>query len=344
MIPIEILKQVSVVYCHGHCPDGLASAMILKDAFRMLGMEPKIEFVAHDTPEYKIAGVDGLAPDRPLFCDIAPSDYARQIVEARGGIVLDHHVGKKEIVETFGELGVYADAEKEPGVSGAVLAFREVFQAVVRTISNEDYANAHVARIADFADAIGARDTWRTDHPLFMNGQWISKLIMSKPAEHWLEHGPVISATEIAVGQALFEAHMNAVREAVDQCVYYLIPINETGDQISIAVFQEQSSGFRLSSDVAEHLRQIDEDKKDEEDWERVDVIAGFSFFVDEPGDDPRVIYSLRGNHGFDVCEFAKLNGGGGHKAMAGFSVAADLGNCTPYEYIRQALKEFLVG
>jgi hypothetical protein len=31
MIPIETLKEVNVVYCHGHCPDGLASAMILEE-------------------------------------------------------------------------------------------------------------------------------------------------------------------------------------------------------------------------------------------------------------------------------------------------------------------------
>ena len=30
MIKIETLKQVTHIYCHGHCPDGLASAMILK--------------------------------------------------------------------------------------------------------------------------------------------------------------------------------------------------------------------------------------------------------------------------------------------------------------------------
>jgi hypothetical protein len=28
MITIEVLRQVSVCYVHGHCPDGLASAMI----------------------------------------------------------------------------------------------------------------------------------------------------------------------------------------------------------------------------------------------------------------------------------------------------------------------------
>lgn len=50
MIDVEVLKQVTVIYVHANCPDGLASAMILKDAFRMLGMAPRIEFLAYTKP------------------------------------------------------------------------------------------------------------------------------------------------------------------------------------------------------------------------------------------------------------------------------------------------------
>jgi len=352
MIPIKILKQVTVVYVHAHCPDGLASAMILKDAFRMLGMSPRIEFLAHDTPEHRLAGWgDGMFA---LFCDIAPHPEAvegRMIGQFSGplrempGIVLDHHKGAREIVEAFGELGIYADAEKEPGVSGAVLAFREVWMVAQehREDARRDCGTAPVTvqDVKTFAESVGARDTWQTSHPLFLKGQWACKLLMSKTANYWLDLGPALVPGDYIPGRALFEAHMNAVREAVDQCVYYLVP-SEAGAQVHMAVYQEQSSGFRLNSDVAEFLRERDEDRGTDPDWKYVDLVVGFYFFVDKPGGDPRAIFSLRGSHGFDVCAFAKANGGGGHQAAASFSVPADLGGHTPYEYARRALAAFL--
>lgn len=134
MIQIETLREVTHVYTHAHCPDGLASAMILKDAFRMLGMEPKIEFLVHGTDEHRLAGWgDGMFA---LFCGIAPHPEAvegRMVGQFSGpplempGIVLDHHKGAEDIVRSFGDRGVFADEKAEPGISGAVLAWREVW-------------------------------------------------------------------------------------------------------------------------------------------------------------------------------------------------------------------------
>jgi hypothetical protein len=217
MIPIETLKQVTHIYCHGHCPDGLASAMILKDAFRMLGMSPRIEFLTHGTPEHQVA-TDTI--EQVLFCDIAPKAGAGSwLVREKWPIVLDHHVGAKAVVESFGSLGVYADAEKEPGVSGAVLAYREVWMSIA-----QQTAKGWIPReLDDFAYCVGARDTWQTQDPRFLRGQWISKMLMSKPAAWWLDesghgttmhHAPYLSANEIEMGRALFEAHEEAVRQA----------------------------------------------------------------------------------------------------------------------------------
>lgn len=150
MIPIELLKRVTVVYSHAHCPDGLASAMILKDAFRMLGMSPRIELLTHGTPEHVKAGSpwvgrEGLA----LFCDIAPHPKAfhtdrhaslSEAVQHAGPhtIVLDHHKGTEDIVRSFGELGVFADEKLEPDVSGAVLAFEHVWLPAWKATHEEE--------------------------------------------------------------------------------------------------------------------------------------------------------------------------------------------------------------
>lgn len=358
-IPIEVLKEVSVVFTHAHCPDGMASAMILKDAFRMLGMAPRITFLAHGTPEHKGA-IDRhylhSGNGRALFCDFAPHpDVYRDHVVA-GDIVLDHHVGAKNIVESFGALGVYADAEKEPGVSGAVLAFREVWKQIFGTMPERFTDGGAWQHVENFAECTGARDTWQTESPKFQRGQWISKMIMSKPAEHWLEpravwpddavaghsddrHAlPYLSKGEVMSGAALFDAHRTAVHDATLQLVGYTLPEN-----VRLVVFQEQASGFRLCSDVAEAMRVQNSTYQYEPSVEQVHVVAGFAYVVDKPGATPKVVYSLRGLNGFDVCTFATANGGGGHKAAAGFSVPVDEMDAKgPYAHVRLALAEFL--
>jgi hypothetical protein len=108
-------------------------------------------------------------------------------------------------------------------------------------------------------------------------------------------------------------------------------------------VFQEQASGFRLCSDVAEAARKQNSTYQHEPSVPRADVLAGFAYIVDKPGDAPKVVYSLRGLEGFDVCAFAKENGGGGHKAAAGFAVPVDeIDTKGPYAHVRIALAEFL--
>jgi hypothetical protein len=180
-----------------------------------------------------------------------------------------------------------------------------------------------------------------------VRGQFISKFLMSKPASYWLEEVPVpggrdryeyrppyLRDGEIEMGRALFEAHEDAVKQAVEQCVHYDVP---DGDRlVELYVFQEQACGFRLCSDTAEALR-----PNHSTETARA-VVAGFAYVVDKPGGKPRLVYSLRGLGGFDVCAFAKASGGGGHKATAGFSTSFDL-EANPYRLVRDKLAMFLV-
>lgn len=350
-IPLEVLKRVSVVYTHAHCPDGMASAMILKDAFRMLGASPRIEFLTHGTPEHKVAGFVAAEEENPawsLFCDIAPHPEARPYTCGRS-IVLDHHKGAEELVRSFGEFGVFADEKLEPGVSGAVLAFREVWRPALlhdepdpSSFSSRKVANRFTA-VEDFAFSVGARDTWQTNDPRFQLGQWISKMLMARPKEYWLREGsdPYLTQLQVDIGMELFVQHQEAVRQAVDQCVEAMLewPARGPDAGVRLLVFQEQASGFRLCSDVAEALRSR---------YGGPTVVAGFAFVVDKPGAMPWLVYSLRGIDGFDVAAFAKANGGGGHTAAAGFRVDSGQlwgptpGHSGPYAYIRAVLADFL--
>lgn len=349
MISIDKLKRVNVVYVHADCPDGLASAMILKDAFRMLGRSPEIIFLKHGTEEKHLAtpregkrwdpSHGGIA----LFCDIAP-DYHCDPEDEPLTIVLDHHKGVEELVRSFGENGIFADEKKDPGVSGAVLAFREVWDAVLtHLVSTEGGVvdpPANISSVRDFAQCIGARDTWQTKDPKFIRGQWMSKILMAKPADHWLnpresmDRDPrlftdaFLTSDEVDQGRTLYEAHLEAVRQAVDQIVYL------TNGVSRCAVFQEQACGARLTSDVAEALREKGTDCK---------FVAGFSFVVDAPGGVPRLSYSVRGLNGFDVSRFARANGGNGHTGAAGFSVELKLMNLAgPYHDIADRLCAYM--
>lgn len=367
-IPLEVLRRVQVVYTHAHCPDGMATAMILKDAFRMLGTSPRIEFLAHGTPEHKEAS-RGAQEGWALWCDIAPDRdvVSSNPVRERCFAILDHHIGARDVVEMFLQLhgcGAFADEKLEPGVSGAVLAFRKVYVPALQSLKKPAELELHEMNLVrEFAECVGARDTWQTqDTVRFKRGQWISKMLMSKPARHWLDllftygdgsqslHPPYLNDSEVSAGAALFDAHEEAVRQAVGQCVGMNVGDDiDKGDgrrePMRLLVFQEQASGFRLCSDVAEALRRQNDTYRNEPSVFMIDVVAGFFFVVDKPGAEPRLLYSLRGLNGFDVASFAKANGGGGHTAAAGFSVALDssiarLGS--PYEVARALLEDFV--
>ncbi len=121
MIDVEKLSAVRRVIVHANCADGMASAMILHDALP----DAEVVFLQHGTAEFlSLPATTGM-----LFCDISPpADRVAEFVGV-GAIVLDHHKTVRDVVEAFGDCGVFADETKEPGVSGALLAYREVWDS-----------------------------------------------------------------------------------------------------------------------------------------------------------------------------------------------------------------------
>lgn len=365
MIPIELLKRVSTIKVHADCHDGIASAMILKDAFRMIGMSPPIEFLVHNTLEHRAASMgeqDGFA----LWCDIAPhaSGLLAMVPGELRFIVLDHHKSADYITRSFGELGVFADEKLEPGVSGAMLAFREVWeQAWNESLPQGLPTHTQYCvrdEVRDFAECIGAYDTWQTvsSDMKFTRGRWMAALLMSKPASYWLEgaddepqtciHPPYFAWDEIRIGRALFEAHQNTVGQAALQRVYYEVRswTSATGlpsAEVGLHVFQDRAVGPRLINDVAEAVR------APRPAHLAAEIIAGFAYVINEVNGPPGLKYSLRVLSGdFDVSAFAKANGGGGHTRAASFTIPLrnELGTgpkiLDPYDEVRTLLKMFL--
>jgi len=280
------LRSVRTIVTHANCPDGIASAMILSHALP----DAYVAFVQYGTPEHERM----LAEPGMLFCDITPPrERAMEFAEA-GAIVLDHHKGARDIVEVFGERGVYADEQADPGVSGAMLAFSEVYRPLF---------GLH-EQVADFATLAGIRDTWQTKH-----SRWKEACEQAEALKFFGFQGPLgrawLSEQEEYVGTLLFEKKLAAARSIAETGLYKL------------GNWRLFNDGGGRTSDVAEVVRELEP---------QVDGVVGFHYAVTSDGK-MNLVFSMRsGRDGVDVAAIAKANGGGGHTRAAGFSVDALLG------------------
>jgi hypothetical protein len=292
-IPIEALRKVTRIIVHADCPDGMASAMILHDVL------PDAEVIA---VQYG-PGRDALEPGpADLFCDMTPPPTKVDAFVKAGAIVLDHHRGAHELVERFGELGVFADEEAEPGVSGAVLAFREVWRPLRSIKLSDDKTVALGVTISDFARLAGVRDCW-----LRAAFDWVAaceqaEALMFHPLSYWLAtgHPPHLYAGEKALGHTLLNTKLRHAREIAETGCLRLSP--------SVAVFNADG---RVVSDVAEAMREVDPD---------VTLVVGFFYTVKDGA--MSLVFSLRSNPGAELTarQVAAVNGGGGHDHAAGFT------------------------
>ena len=284
------LRQVQRIVTHANCGDGMASAMILRDAFNHI---PSVEFVHYDTPEHR----DMEVTEGVIFCDFSPHpDLADQFLEA-GAIVLDHHKTAKPIVSQFVKAGqgVFGDEELEPGVCGATLAYQHVWK--------ENPVGACIPvdsmRVLRLAALAGIYDTWQTD-----DRKWDAAVRQQEALKFWdpgllLETTPSVWDKYLDVGATLVSRKSDAVDRAIKAS------IRQNANDLRVCMFQ----GVTETSMAAERL------------GNEVDLVVGFDYTADDGL--PKIIYSLRSHTGFDCGAFCKGHGGGGHTAAAGFKQQA---------------------
>jgi hypothetical protein len=242
MIPIEKLKAVRKIITHDLCPDGVASGMILRDVYPTV----PIQFVQYNTKAHlTLPAEPGL-----LFCDFTPPyqkepDRTQEFVDA-GALVLDHHRTARNCVARFGDDGVFGDEASEPGISGALLAYRHVWLPM-RGEEEDDHAKG---MIEDFATVAGIRDTWQKQHPRWAESCVQAAALMFPPQESMvLEHArlaPLLGADwgkYLWAGRIKEERHRKACERAVRDG-FRFPSIRNT----RVVVFQ----GVRLASDAAE--------------------------------------------------------------------------------------------
>lgn len=290
------LSTIQTIVTHDSCADGLASALILRAAI------PRAEvlFVQHGTRDLaELRATPGL-----LFCDITPpAARVREFVDA-GAVVLDHHATARDVVAAFGEHGVFADEKTEPGVSGALLAYREVWAA----------NRVAAPSLEDFARLAGIRDTWQRSDPRWGEACAQQAALLFWPRATWLAAPSYDWESLAAIGPTLIAKRDESVAWAIKRAAQF-----EVGGRRGV-IFE----GLSLTSDAAEALHGD------------VDLVVGFGFDVEDGRE--KVIYSLRSHTDFDCAAFAKARGGGGHRQAAGFSVALWEHDVQPYEFFRRTL------
>lgn len=312
MIPVEKLRSVTHIVSHENCADGMASAMILKHALP----NAKVTFLQYDTPAHKaLAPAPGM-----LFCDFAP--YKERVAEFReaGTLVLDHHKTQKAVVESFGELGVFADETTEPGVCGAVLAFREVWLPLMKNgyddgIMPVTVSDATVQQLQTFAILAGIRDTWQRKDARWQSACEQAEALGFWPVEELVELHPDAWGQKFALGPVLYARRLRSAGNCLDRSFNFM-----TGKGRRVKVFE----GLRQSSDAAELA------------GDTADFVVGFGYTAE--ANMPKVIYSTRSHTGFDCSAFALAHGGGGHSAAAGFSMSIGPSTVQPYQLLQETL------
>jgi hypothetical protein len=310
VIPIDKLRALETLVTHDDCPDGLASALVLRDA----APSARVVFVQHGTVAYEaLPAAPGM-----LFCDIAPPAKRADEFIAAGAVVLDHHRSAQSLIERFGALGVFADEEKSPGVSGASLAYREVWRPLC---GDRDVAPERATAVRELAELAGIRDTWVRSSARWHEASVQAAALLFWPRERWLRATPAEWASLKEIGDVLVERQTAGARRLIGEALRF-----EAGG-VRVAVF----NAVWLTSEAAEEL------------GDDADVVIGFQYRVDAGR--AQVIFSLRSRGRFDVAAFAVANGGGGHTKAAGFSVPAPVDSGageSPYALVRRLLTEYL--
>lgn len=297
MIPFEELRAVRTLVTHAHCPDGFASALLIKDALPHV----EIYFVTHDQLK--------AMPAEPgmLFCDIAPSlERAEEFLKA-GAWVLDHHKSVEEI-EKLG--GVIYSAE--PGVSGAVLAFRHVW----RPLKGNSTRPAHVMRAARaqwLATLIGIRDTFQKDSPEWDRACDVSAAIMYHGA---LLGDPTLFDLDIewaGIESFGFLLRQNG-RERTKQLARdgFKITTHKGTNVLIVQGLQTTELGEFTEGSAAVTALGFESS---------IDLVVGFMYRANEKGERLFQV-SMRSQGKIDVRRIAEMYGGGGHTNAAGFTLA----------------------
>lgn len=299
-LPVTALRAVRHVVSHDACADGLASAMLARDALPGV----RVSLLAYGTAAHAaVEPTPGM-----LFCDFSPPSARLADFAEAGAIVLDHHRTSEALVRAMGKLGVYADEAAEPGVSGAVLVYRHVWRPL-----RGRAAGQHEPFVRRFADLAGVYDTWQRTDSRWRDARVQAKVLSLLSAKWWLARSLEQIADEwdtrfAWIGDALVDAEDEAVQRAADDAHRFI-----TSRGTRVAVLADATHVSAAADTLASSA----------------DVIVAFRYFTDEGR--AKLQVDLRSRGSFDCSVLARSRGGGGHVHAAGFTRAVEQQDANPF-------------
>jgi oligoribonuclease NrnB/cAMP/cGMP phosphodiesterase (DHH superfamily) len=300
-------SKIELVVSHDNCPDGLASALIVKSVLP----EVPIQFIQYNTeaqralkPRSGVLFVD-FSPNIPIIEEngkrIPDQSVIREWGES-GSLILDHHKTAKDIVSAFGKNGVFGDEVTQPGICGAYLAYQHVWVRLIGLGERFKYGSL----VERFAKLAGIRDTWVRSSEDWPRACSQASVLSFMPREKWLAEPLHIHLNEWEkrykwIGDILEEKNANRIDKAIRGSHSRTTP-NGT----RVVIFE----GLSNSSDACEQL------------GSNADLVVGYGSCVEDG--QSKTVFSTRTAGEFNCSAFAKSHGGGGHTKAAGFSVIED--------------------
>jgi oligoribonuclease NrnB/cAMP/cGMP phosphodiesterase (DHH superfamily) len=307
---LEQLKKVQKVIVHQDCSDGTASAIVLHSALP----QAIIQFVQYGTKNHKeLKAEPGL-----LFCDMSPPPERAE--EFKGSLILDHHKYAKELVESLG--GIYANEDTEPGVSGAVLAYREVWLPIKSRIAGNEHSLYIQEQLLRLSKLAGIYDTWQTSSPDWERARYLAEALKLYSWYSWSgleeEYDPEFDKDlleeRLAVGELLVNRSDEFAQRAADEAYKCTLSTGHT-----LAIVQ----GTYIVNKASE--------------FTGCDMTIAFHFYIEDG--QPNIRFSCRSRGTFDVGLLAKHYKGGGHVHAAGFRMYTTK---EPFSYTVQLVEDYL--
>lgn len=321
MIPLDKLKSLQRAYVHANCPDGTASALILKDALPDL----EVHFVKYDSQEHR--EIEPLP--NTIFCDFSPYIGKGEINKEPGSvldmwiqeevIVLDHH--SRDIVEPY-PFGVFGENDKLE--CGAMLAYLHVWIPVQRSYlgaprqpGDPSCRGREAMEVENFARLAAIRDTWQRNH-----GDWDAANEQAAELMFWKFEQLNLDTCTPGLSARLFERQIELANSCIKEAFVF-----RTEKGTKVLMFQ----GVSATSDAAELL--------DNQPELVPNLVVGFHYRFD--GGSLKLQFSTRSHTGFDCQAFARAHGGNGHKEAAGFTVEAGPFQTNPYAVFGSILGKY---
>jgi hypothetical protein len=227
-------------------------------------------------------------PKNTLFIDCSPKQYQVETALQNNCLIAEHHDSFDWAYwNTFFPKQLFF-GENTQAESGAELAL---------WILGVYDPTFHDERVIDLVRHIAIGDTWQSTDPDFRYARMIGGYI-SFFGNDFCEDIRTLMDKENVI--TAFGAVQERNQERFAKTAIRL----HTHDHKLAFINETNMSG------AAEILRN-----------EGNDVIVGFKMIYDPQLPQNIIIYSLRSNERFDCAKFCKANGGGGHKAAAGFSI-----------------------